>query len=65
MDDRARKDWNDDQGVIIVWHVALPRKGHLNAAVHDMAHVGQRWNSRLVYDISYPEIDHSVFKKCD
>ena len=46
-------------------HVALPGEGHLEAAVHDMAHVGQRYNSRLVYDLSYPEIDHSVLKKCD
>ena len=43
-------------------HVALPREGHLEAAIHVMAHVGQRYNSRLVYDSLYPEIDHSVFK---
>ena len=30
-----------------------------------MAHVGQRYNSRLVYDPWNPEIDHSIFKKCD
>ena len=46
-------------------HVAFPREGHLEAAVHVMAHVGQRYNSRLVYDPTYPEIDHSVFKECD
>ena len=46
-------------------HVVLPRKGHLDAAVYIMAHVGQRYNSRLVYDPSYPEIDHNIFKKCD
>ena len=34
--------------------VVLPREGHLQAAVHVMAHVGQRSNSRLVYDPSYP-----------
>ena len=45
-------------------HVALPRERHLDAAVHVMAHVDQRYNSRLVYDPLYPEIDHSVFKKC-
>ena len=45
-------------------HVALPREEHLEAAVHIMAHVGQRYNFRLVYDPSYPEIDHSVFEKC-
>ena len=29
-------------------HVALPREGHLNAAVCVIAHVGQRYNARLV-----------------
>ena len=38
---------------------------HLDAAVHAIAHVGQRYNSRLVYDNSYPEIACNVFKKCD
>ena len=51
--------------LLLSFHVGLPRKGHFNAAVHVMAHVGQRYNSRLVYDPSYPEIDHSVFRKCD
>ena len=46
-------------------NVALPREGHLEAAVHVIAHVGQRCNSRLVYKPSYPEIDHSVIKDCD
>ena len=44
-------------------HVALPREGHLEAAMHVMAHIGQKYNSRLVYDPSYLEIDHNVFKK--
>ena len=30
-----------------------------------MAHIGQGYNSRLVYDPTYLEIDHSVFKECD
>ena len=33
--------------------------------MHVMAHVGQRYNSRLMYDPIYLEIDHSVFKECD
>ena len=45
--------------------LALPREEHLEAAVHVMAHVGQRNNSRLVYNHLYPEIDHNVFKECD
>ena len=46
-------------------HIALPREVHLEAAVHVMAHVGQKYNSRLVYDPLYPEINHSSFKECD
>ena len=46
-------------------HLALSRQGHLDAAVNDMAYVGQKYNSRLVYDPLYLEIDHSVFKECD
>ena len=34
-------------------HVALPREGHLEAAVHVMAYVGKRRNSRLVFDPLY------------
>ena len=45
-------------------HVALPAKEHLEAAVHAMTHVGQRYHSRLLYDPFYPEIDHSDFKEC-
>ena len=46
-------------------HVALSSEGHLEAAVHVMAQVGQRYNSRLVCDPSYWDIDHSIFKECD
>ena len=46
-------------------HVAFLREEHLEAAIHVMAHVGQRYNSRLVCDPLYPEIDHSVIKECD
>ena len=46
-------------------HIALPTEGHLEAAVHVMAHFGQKNNFKLVYDSTYPEIDHSIFKECD
>ena len=46
-------------------HIALPRERHLEATIHVIAHVGQRYNSTLMYDSSYPEIDHSVFMVCD
>ena len=50
---------------LLLSNVAHPIDGHLKAAIHAMAHVDQRYNSRLIYDPLYPEIDHSVFKKCD
>ena len=43
-------------------HVALLKEGYLEAAVHDMARVDKRYNSKLVYDPFYPEIDHSVLR---
>ena len=39
--------------IILSSHVALPREGH---TVHVIAHVGQRYNSRLMYDPSYLEM---------
>ena len=50
---------------LLSFYVALPRERHLDAAVHFVVHVGQRYNSRLVYDILYQGIDHSIFKKFD
>ena len=35
---------------LLLLHVALLREGHLDAAVHVIAHVGQRYNSRLAHD---------------
>ena len=46
-------------------HVALLREGHLDEAIHVMTHVGQRYNCRLRYNPSYPEIDQNPFKECD
>ena len=53
------------KALLLSSHVAFCREGHLDAAVHVMAHVGQRYYFRLVCDASYPEINHSVFKKCN
>ena len=44
-------------------HIALLREGQLDAAVHVMSYVGQKYNLILVNDPSYPKIDHIVFKK--
>ena len=46
-------------------HLELPKERHLVVAVHIMTYVGQKYNSILVYDPSYQDLDHNVFKKCD
>ena len=45
-------------------HLALPREGHLEAALHCMAYLEAKHNSRIVLDPTYPDID-ARFKKCD
>ena len=42
-------------------YLAYPREGHLEAAVHVMAYLRQKHNSRLVLDPCYPKIDQSTF----
>jgi hypothetical protein len=46
-------------------HLAYPREGHLEAALHVMAYLKAKHNSRLVFDPTYPDIDQSSFHKCD
>ena len=50
---------------LLFLHTALSREGHLNATALVIPYVGQKYNSRLAYDPSYPEVDQSIFKKCD
>jgi hypothetical protein len=46
-------------------NLAYPQEGHLEAALHVMAYLKAKHNSRLVFDPSYPDIDHSSFHQCD
>ena len=57
------KTWMDF--LVLLLHLALLRKGHQEVAIHIMACIEQKNNSRLVYDQAHPEIDHSAFKKCN
>ena len=43
--------------------MAAPRIGHLEAAFHVIGYLKQKHNARLVFDPSYPEIDHTTFPK--
>ncbi|KAL7523480.1 hypothetical protein ACHAXR_000197, partial [Thalassiosira sp. AJA248-18] len=42
-------------------YLAHPREGHLEAAIHVMAYLKQKHNSRLFMDPCYPKIDKSTF----
>jgi hypothetical protein len=46
-------------------HLAYPREGHLEAALHVMTYLKTKHNSRLVFDPTYPDIDHINFHNCD
>ena len=42
-------------------HSAMPRQGHLEAALHIMGHLKLRHDTRFAFNPSYPNIDHSNF----
>ena len=46
-------------------HLALPRVGHLQAALHIMAYLRSKHNSRMVFDATAPEIDEGQFLRQD
>ena len=46
-------------------YLAMPREGHLDAAINVMAYLKLHHNSRLVLDPTYPTIVRSDFKVCD
>ena len=46
-------------------HLAYPREGHLEAALHVMSYLKTKHNSRLVFNPSYPNINEDDFKTCD
>ena len=43
----------------------MPRQGHLETALHIIGFLKLRHNSRLAFDPSYCDIDHSIFWDCD
>ena len=42
-------------------HLAYPREGHFEEALHIMVYLRQKHNSRLVFDPTYPNIDMTNF----
>ena len=50
---------------LLASHMAAPRQGHLQAALHVVAYLKAKHNARMVFDPTYPEIDLSLFKTHD
>ncbi|KAL7545200.1 hypothetical protein ACHAWF_014099 [Thalassiosira exigua] len=50
---------------LLLSHLALPREGHMEVALHVMGYLDKKHNSRLVLDPSYPEISHDRFMECN
>ena len=46
-------------------HLALPREGHLEQALHIFAYLKQHPKRKLGFDPSHPNIDEKRFRKCD
>ena len=42
-------------------YLAMPRKGHLDAAIHVMSYLKQKHNTRLILDPSYPQNNKDGF----
>ena len=50
---------------LLALQTAMPRKGHLDAALHVIVHLNTRSNAHLVFDPTYPDIDFLLFKGHD
>jgi hypothetical protein len=46
-------------------HLALPRAGHLEQALHLFAYLKNKDCSTMAFDNTYPDFDESRFQKCD
>jgi hypothetical protein len=42
-------------------YLACPRKGHLENALNVMGYLQLKHNSRLIFDLTYPDIDQTAF----
>ena len=50
---------------ILLSHPSYPREVHLEAALHVMAYLKHKHNSKLVFDKTYPKTKENIFKDCD
>jgi hypothetical protein len=50
---------------LLAGQMAMPREGHMLAALHVFAYLKKKQNSRMVFDPTFPEIDQSLFEHHD
>jgi hypothetical protein len=46
-------------------HMAMPSEEHLQAVLHIFGYLKKKHGSRMVFEPSYPDINHMIFKECD
>jgi hypothetical protein len=51
--------------LLLSLHLAYPREGQLDAALHVMGYLRLKYNSRLIFDRTYPLINDSTFQHHD
>jgi hypothetical protein len=51
--------------LLLSLHLAYPREGHLDAALHVMGYLRLKYNSQLIFYPTYPLIDDSTFQHHD
>jgi hypothetical protein len=44
-------------------HLAYPREGHLETAIHIMSYLSKKHNTQLIFDPTYPKIDMGQFSQ--
>ena len=44
--------------------MAMPMEGHLEAFLHVFVFICQHYNSKMVFDPTYPAINMNNFKEC-
>ena len=50
---------------VLASHMAMPREGHLDAALHVFGYLQRKTNARMVFDPTYPDIDQDQFPRHD
>ena len=63
MVDIGRIDINNEVS-LLEYQLSLPQEVHLDTLFHIFSYLRQKYNSRLAFDPTYPDIDMMNFKGC-